>query len=99
MSEEKRAIERSWMTPWTILLIVFVVLKLAGLVDWSWYWVLSPLWIPAAFWCGFALTILSVLGLGAGFARMANSGPKLPHTFPGMPDYESRRRAAKGGGA
>jgi hypothetical protein len=32
-----------------ILLVIFVTLKLAqvGLVaDWSWWWVLSPLWIP-----------------------------------------------------
>jgi Flp pilus assembly protein TadB len=29
-----------------VLLVVFVVLKLVGVVDWSWLWVLSPLWIP-----------------------------------------------------
>lgn len=28
-----------------ILLIVFIVLKLCGVIDWSWWWVLSPLWI------------------------------------------------------
>jgi hypothetical protein len=27
------------------LLIIFVVLKLAGLVSWPWVWVLTPLWI------------------------------------------------------
>ena len=26
----------------TLLTIVFVVLKLCGVVDWSWFWVLSP---------------------------------------------------------
>jgi len=34
---------------WSILLVVFITLKLAqiGLVaDWSWWWVLSPIWIP-----------------------------------------------------
>jgi hypothetical protein len=30
----------------TILAIVFTVLKLTGFIDWSWWWVLSPLWIP-----------------------------------------------------
>jgi hypothetical protein len=30
----------------TVLLIVFVTLKLTGLIDWSWWWVLSPLWGP-----------------------------------------------------
>jgi hypothetical protein len=28
-----------------ILLIVFVVLKLTGNIDWSWWWVLSPIWV------------------------------------------------------
>jgi hypothetical protein len=26
----------------------FVVLKLCGVVDWSWWWVLAPLWAPPA---------------------------------------------------
>ena len=30
----------------TILLITFVVLKLTKVINWSWWWVLSPLWIP-----------------------------------------------------
>ena len=29
-----------------VLLIVFVVLKLVGVIDWSWVWVLAPFWIP-----------------------------------------------------
>lgn len=28
-----------------VLLIVFIVLKLVGVINWSWVWVLSPLWI------------------------------------------------------
>ncbi len=31
----------------SLVLPVFLVLKLAGAVDWSWWWVLSPLWISA----------------------------------------------------
>ena len=30
-----------------LLTIVFIVLKLIGQVDWSWWWVLSPIWISA----------------------------------------------------
>ena len=26
--------------------IVFVVLKLTGVIAWSWLWVLAPFWIP-----------------------------------------------------
>lgn len=29
-----------------VLLIVFIVLKLVGVIDWSWVWVLAPFWIP-----------------------------------------------------
>lgn len=28
-----------------VLTIIFVVLKLVGVIDWSWIWVLSPTWI------------------------------------------------------
>lgn len=28
-----------------VLTIVFVVLKLIGIIEWSWFWVLSPIWI------------------------------------------------------
>lgn len=32
----------------TMLLIAFIVLKLCHVIEWSWLWVLSPLWIPLA---------------------------------------------------
>ena len=28
-----------------LLTIVFIVLKLLGVISWSWWWVLSPIWI------------------------------------------------------
>ena len=31
-----------------MLLVAFVVMKLAGIINWSWWWVLSPLWISVA---------------------------------------------------
>ena len=31
-----------------VLFIVFLILKLTGNIDWSWWWVTSPLWIPIA---------------------------------------------------
>lgn len=30
-----------------LLTIVFIVLKLLGKIAWSWWWVLSPIWISA----------------------------------------------------
>jgi len=29
----------------SLLLLTFIILKLCGVIDWSWWWVLSPLWI------------------------------------------------------
>ena len=29
------------------LLLIFITLKLTRIIDWSWWWVLSPLWITA----------------------------------------------------
>lgn len=31
-----------------ILGLIFVTLKLTGVINWSWLWVLSPFWIPFA---------------------------------------------------
>ena len=31
-----------------LLTIVFITLKLCGVITWSWVWVLSPIWIPFA---------------------------------------------------
>ena len=32
-----------------ILFIVFLILRLCKVIDWSWWWVTSPLWIMALF--------------------------------------------------
>ena len=29
----------------TILTAAFIVLKITGVINWSWWWVLSPIWI------------------------------------------------------
>ena len=39
----------------TPLLILFIALKLFGVINWSWRWVLCPLWI------GIALTVFILL--------------------------------------
>lgn len=32
------------MSIFTVLTTIFIVLKLVGVISWSWWWVLSPLW-------------------------------------------------------
>jgi hypothetical protein len=29
----------------SVLALIFIVLKLCGVINWSWVWVLSPIWI------------------------------------------------------
>lgn len=31
-----------------LLTVIFIILKLCKVITWSWWWVLSPLWIPPA---------------------------------------------------
>ena len=41
-----------------LLTIAFIVLKLTHVINWSWLWVLSPIWIPVT------IVILIILWLG-----------------------------------
>ena len=43
----------------TILTIVFLILKLTHVINWSWWWVLSPLWI--SFGLAIVLIIIAIL--------------------------------------
>jgi len=36
-----------------LLFLVFLVLKLTGVIAWSWVWVTAPLWGPAGLMIGF----------------------------------------------
>lgn len=40
--------------------IVFLVLKLTNVIDWSWWWVTSPLWISALIGIAFLVLFLIV---------------------------------------
>ena len=42
-----------------LLGVAFIVLKLCGVIDWSWLWVLAPFWIPLAV-ALFALAIVLI---------------------------------------
>lgn len=40
-----------------LLTLIFIVLKLLKVIDWSWLWVLAPLWISV----GFAILIVIIV--------------------------------------
>ena len=43
-----------------LLFIVFLILKLTGTIAWSWWWVLSPIWIPAVIVLVILLVVLAI---------------------------------------
>lgn len=44
-----------------VLTIAFIVLKLCHVIEWSWLWVLSPLWIS------FVITMIAIIWLESKF--------------------------------
>ena len=48
------------------LFLLFLGLRLTEYIDWEWYWVASPLWIPL----GFALAVISVFGACVGVVHL-----------------------------
>ena len=43
-----------------LLTLLFIGLKLTGQIAWSWWWVLSPFWVPFAF----VVVLLIIVGIG-----------------------------------
>lgn len=48
---------------WGLLAILFIGLKLTHYIDWSWVWVLAPIWIPITVAVGI-LIVVCVVWLG-----------------------------------
>lgn len=48
-----------------VLTVAFIVLKLCSVIDWSWWWVLAPVWIP---WAA-VLVLLIVVGIAKVFLK------------------------------
>ena len=58
MEKKTRQSGRSGMDPVVALALIFVVLKVMGLISWSWLWVLSPVWLTFLF---FAVIFSAIL--------------------------------------
>ena len=43
----------------SLLTILFIALKLLDKIDWSWWWILSPLWISF----GLVIAIFIIIGI------------------------------------
>jgi hypothetical protein len=60
-----------------VLTLVCMVLKLTDNIDWSWLWVLSPLWILFAAALAIVGLVLTMRGLARAFAGDPSGGPLM----------------------
>ena len=44
----------------SMLAVLFIGLKLTGYINWSWLWVLSPLWIEFAIFIIFVIVAIAI---------------------------------------
>lgn len=61
MSEKASSSSSSGVGFVGLLTIAFVVLKLTGHIDWSWGWVLSPIWISFLVWFLIVVVMFSLI--------------------------------------
>jgi hypothetical protein len=59
MAEGSSSSERGSIGFCGLLAILFIGLKLGGVIDWSWWWVLAPIWVPFAL-----IVVVFIVGVG-----------------------------------
>jgi phosphoglycerol transferase MdoB-like AlkP superfamily enzyme len=50
-----------------VLFIIFLILKLTGNIDWSWWWVTSPLWMPILVFIGLVFVFIGIVLVALAF--------------------------------
>lgn len=55
-----------------LLGVAFVILKLCGVIDWPWLWVLAPFWVGLAVFLG----ILLIIGVIWGIVRLTKAATR-----------------------
>jgi len=60
MAKEKVIRVKTGIGLGTILFLIFMVLKLTGNIDWSWWWITAPIWLPI----GIIIIVLLVMLIG-----------------------------------
>ena len=61
MNRESGASAGGGITLSGLVFIVFLVLKLCNVINWSWWWVTAPLWIPFLIVLGISIITLIVI--------------------------------------
>lgn len=70
----------------TLLLVVFITLKLCKVIDWSWWWVIAPFWIPLAGLLVVAIAACTIVGAIAIYEhykrkRLAEAASKVTRRY------------------
>jgi hypothetical protein len=53
-----------------LLAVLFIGLKLGGVIDWNWFLVLAPIWAPMAIGFGMLLLVVAVSVMIGGFTAL-----------------------------
>lgn len=72
MSKSNVTLSLGTMSLTTVLFVVFLTLRLTDQIDWAWYWIAAPLWVPWAVFLGIGAAILLCLGLFVGGAGVVD---------------------------
>lgn len=63
MKKENQVVVSGGIGFFEALGLVFIVLKLCGVIDWSWWWVLAPIWMPIALVLGIIIIFAIIIGI------------------------------------
>lgn len=77
-----------------VLFIVFLVLKLTNVIDWSWWWVTCPLWAGGVIAIG-AMVLLWVLELAYKAGKKSVEQKPATHTSKFMQKLEEAKKASE----
>lgn len=72
MSEKNKELSMSTGMFFELMFLMFLGLKISGLIDWSWWWVFAPIWVPI----GIFLCVLGLIGLYLVLTKAKNGGKK-----------------------
>ena len=68
MDNAKSGVTTGGLSLSTVLFLIFLVLKLCGVITWSWWWVTAPLWGGIALILAILVVFMLIMGITA-FAR------------------------------
>lgn len=66
MSNQKTSVTVGGTSFLNLLFLTFLVLKLTNVINWSWWWVTAPLWIPVAIALGIFIIVFVVAVIAGG---------------------------------